>query len=219
MTQVPRGCQPNTQDTSHGRSAYEVIADIVQSSTSIDFINLVTYEEGPNWRDLRQAGKIDEEALSVKGLEQDLGERTFVKLSRKEVFAENLRRIAQNIKGNRLLGVVSKVILVGGALGHIPMMDFMSAPSASNLELLTRLLKNLHLGRGYVLESGKSYHYYAFRVLSEDEWRIFLGKCLLMSGHTDDRYIGHQLVDGHCVLRLSAGKLKSRIPRVVAEIQ
>jgi hypothetical protein len=39
-----------------------------------------------------------------------------------------------------------------------------------------------------------------------------------MSGFADDRYIGHQLVDGYCVLRLSSGKLKNHTPTVVAEL-
>jgi len=58
--------------------------------------------------------------------------------------------------------------------------------------------------------------YYGFQLLPESEWPIFLGKCLLMSGYADDRYIGHQLVDGYCVLRLSSGVLKAGSPQVVA---
>jgi hypothetical protein len=98
------------------------------------------------------------------------------------------------------------------------MMDFMCVPSSTNLELLAHLLGDLHQGRGCLLDSGRSYHYYGFRLLSGTEWQMFLGKSLLMSGFADDRYIGHQLVDGHCVLRLSSGKLKSCVPTVVAEL-
>ena len=98
------------------------------------------------------------------------------------------------------------------------MMDFMCAPSSTNLGLLTHLLGDLHQGRGCLLDSGRSYHYYGFRLLSGTEWQIFMGKCLLMSSLVDDRYIGHQLVDGYCVLRLSSGNLKSCVPTVVADL-
>lgn len=68
------------------------------------------------------------------------------------------------------------------------------------------------------VDSGRSYHYYGKRLLSKNEWRIFLGKCLLMQDLVDERYVGHQLVDGHCVLRLSASQIKPSIPRVTAQL-
>jgi len=103
-------------------------------------------------------------------------------------------------------------------MGHIPMMDFMCPPSYENQQALSGLLRELNHGRGFLLESGRSYHYYGLQILDERQWHVFLGKCLLMSGFVDDRYVGHQLVDGHCVLRLSAGQLKAKIPTVIAEL-
>jgi len=218
MSQLYLGRARITENASQPLTAYEVVADVVQSNQKIDSVTLVTYDEGPSWRDLREAGPEDTEGLLRKGILQDLSERILIKLPRDEVFAENLRSIAQGLNGKRLLGLVSKVGLAGEEFAHIPMMDFMCIPSGANLELLSRLLRNLHQGQGYVLESGRSYHYYAFQLLGEEEWRRFLGKCLLMSGYTDDRYIGHQLIDGHCVLRLSSGNLKARVPTVAANI-
>lgn len=218
MSQPFFGLVRSTENASQPLTACEVVADVVQSNQKIDSVTLVTYDEGPSWRDLREAATEDTEGLLRKGILQDLSERIFIKLPRDEVFAENLRSIAQGLKGKRLLGLVSKVDLVGEEFAHIPMMDFVCIPSAASLELLSRLLSNLQQGPGYVLESGNSYHYYASHLLGEEEWRKFLGKCLLMSGYADDRYIGHQLVDGHCVLRLSSGKLKARVPTVAANI-
>jgi len=90
--------------------------------------------------------------------------------------------------------------------------------SVVNSEILVQLLRALGNGEGFLLRSGRSYHYYGATLLTEIEWRVFLGKCLLMSGYSDDRYIGHQLVDGYCALRLSSGKLKNQVPTIVAEI-
>jgi hypothetical protein len=199
-------------------SAYEVVAHIVDSNRSIESLSLVTYEEGPNWRDLRRTDEGADVGLLLKGLQQDRGKRTLTKVSRAEASAENLRDVAQSLPNNKLLGVLSRVRLVGGESAHIPMMDFMCTPSARNLETLVHLLTDLRQGRGCLLESGRSYHYYAFQLFMEEQWRVFLGKCLLMSGYTDDRYIGHQLVDGHCVLRLSSRKSKASAPTVVAQL-
>ena len=126
--------------------------------------------------------------------------------------------MAQSLRGHQLLGVVSRVSLADGGSGHIPMMDFLCAASTRNLDVLTRLLREIGQARGFLLESGRSYHYYGVEILTEEAWQRFLGKCLLMFGYVDDRYVGHQLVDGHCVLRLSAGRLKASLPRVVAQL-
>jgi hypothetical protein len=200
------------------RSAYEVVADVVSFNPAIETVNLVSYEESSTWRDVLPPGEDAPVPLLLKGLEQDRRPRVLTKVPRLDVAAEKLREIAASLGEHRLLGICSTVRLVGGRSLHIPMMDFMCASSPSNLELLTSLLGNLRLGRGCLLDSGRSYHYYGFRLLSEEDWQRFMGRCLLMSGFADDRYIGHQLVDGHCVLRLSSGKLKAQVPLVVAEL-
>jgi hypothetical protein len=199
------------------RSAYEVVADIVSSNPDIESLNLVSYEENSTWRDLLHTREDHGLPLLLEGLKQDRRPRVLTSVPRMGAAAEKLRDIANGLGENRLLGVCSMVRLVGGRSLHIPMMDFMCAPSPPNLELLAHLLGDLRQGRGCLLESGKSYHYYGFRLLSGADWQIFVGKCLLMSGFADDRYIGHQLVDGHCVLRLSSGNLKSCVPAVVKE--
>jgi len=199
------------------RNAYDVVADVVLSNPAIESLTLLNYEEGTNWRDVaRMEGS--SLATLLKGLGQDQGRRILTKVSRTEASSGNLCEIARSLGENRLLGVCSSVELVGGGSAHIAMMDFMCEPSTRNLELLARLIEGLHHGRGCLLESGRSYHYYGFRLLTEEAWKVFLGKCLLMSGFADDRYIGHQLVDGYCVLRLSSGKSKRCIPKVISEL-
>jgi hypothetical protein len=218
MSELPPVFVPITERQASRRSAYEVVADVVRSNSALDSLTLVTYSEAPNWRDLNRKGETADVESLVNGLKQDRGERTLTRLSRKDISAVQLRTIADNLPKGRLIGVVSRVLLTGGGAAHIPMMDFLCVPSARNLEMLTHLLGDLRQGRGCLLESGRSYHYYGYKLLTEDGLKIFLGKCLLMSGFADDRYIGHQLVDGHCVLRLSSGTLKPSVPTVVAEI-
>ncbi len=197
---------------------YSVVAEVVRSNPSIEWLTLVNDEEAVNWRDLSEAEGSPGLALRLKGLRQGGGRRILTRVPRKEASEAALRDIAHSLGENRLLGICSIVRLDDGQPAHIPMMDFVCAPSAENLDVLARLICDLRQGQGFLLQSGRSYHYYGLRLIPEREWRVFLGKCLLMSGFADDRYIGHQLVDGHCVLRLSSGKSKNCVPTVVAEL-
>jgi len=199
-------------------TAFDVVGEILLANPGIESMHFVTYHEGPNWRDRVPTENDNELAVHLRGLQQDRGERNHRMLNRDEISPQKLEALALGLPSGELVGVASDVRLAGGRAGQIPMMDFMCPASAHNQATLTRLLKELPQSRGYLLDSGRSYHYYGSQVLSEREWHVFLGKCLLMSGFVDDRYIGHQLVDGHCVLRLSAGKLKTSVPRVLLEL-
>ena len=198
-------------------TSYDVVARVVQANPSIQSLSLVTYHEGPNWHEHPPLGQGDDLPALLRGIRQDAGERILARLSRDEASAGRLREFVAHLGDGRLLGLISRVSLSDGASRHIPMMDFMCPISAANLQALMSLLKEVKQGTGWLLESGRSYHYYGAELLSEETWRIFLGKCLLMFGYVDDRYVGHQLVDGHCVLRLSAGRLRTSVPRLVAE--
>jgi hypothetical protein len=217
MAEAPREATSASKPALLLTSAFGVVARVVDSNPRVESLGLVIYHESPNWRDLPQAEQGADLPFLLRGLQQDRGERIQTTLQRREISAESLQALAANLPGHRLLAVISRVGLAGGKSGQIPMMDFKCPPTQKNQEVLTRLLHELQNGRGWLLESGRSYHYYASRILNDEEWKVFLGKCLLMSGYVDDRYIGHQLVDGHCVLRLSSGKLKARSPKVVAE--
>lgn len=215
-------CEPHSKSITTPRplvrDAYEVAAQVIRSNPKIESVTLVTYTEGPNWGDLPDVEKRTLSSL-VKGIRQDTGERVFSKVPAAQVSAEALRIRAEGLGLGELLGLISKVELCDGGSAHIPMMDFVCGPSAQNLTSITHLLSEMRKGIGFLLESGRSYHYYGAELLTDEEWRRFIGKCLLMFGYVDDRYIGHQLVDGHCVLRLSAGRLKCRVPAVVGQLQ
>jgi hypothetical protein len=206
------GCRPSVL------TSCEVVERIVESNPHIESLTLVTYHEGPNWHELPRPAEDRHFQIRLRGLQQDSGERTLTRHPRSEISAEALGVIARSLRENQLLALASSVSVVEQGIRHIPMMDFKCSLSTKNLEVLTLLLRNIGQRKGYLLESGRSFHYYGMELLGQEEWRVFLGKCLLMSEHVDDRYVGHQLVDGYCVLRLSAGKLRPRVPTVVAEL-
>lgn len=63
-----------------------------------------------------------------------------------------------------------------------------------------------------IFSSGRSYHGYGSRLLSNEEWRMFMYKLLTLPGTAhglvdsviDFKWIGHRLIAGHSALRLSA---------------
>lgn len=199
-------------------NAIELVAEIVRTNRDIASLNLVVYEEAPNWRDTRTSLEDATIDFLIQGLQQDQGERKLMHLSRDDFSSRYIRQLVDNLPPFKLLGLQSNVEVAGGSQAQIPMMDFMCSPSVRNKARLTTLLQSLSLGKGFLLDSGRSYHYYGTRLLKEAEWRAFLGKCLLMTGCADERYIGHQLVNGYCVLRISPGRTKKPAPVMVAEI-
>lgn len=106
----------------------------------------------------------------------------------------------------------------GPAVSHIPMMDFRCEPSDRSLEFVVKAMRKLGQRKGIVLESGRSYHYYGFELLDEEEWRDFMHRSLLLTPFVDPRYIGHRLLAGTARLRITASRGKPAVPRVVADL-
>jgi hypothetical protein len=99
---------------------------------------------------------------------------------------------------------------------HLPIMDMRCKPTAANLEKCKYAFN--HLGfPGIILNSGKSYHYYGLKILSQEEWVSFMGKCLLLTPLSDVRYVGHRLMEGLGDLRITEKNGVS--PRIISIIK
>jgi hypothetical protein len=69
---------------------------------------------------------------------------------------------------------------------------------------------------GYLLRSGRYFHYYGVALLTPQEWLRFLASFLMPCTLVSPRYIGHSLHRGFCTLRLNAvPPLKPEIPQLV----
>lgn len=102
------------------------------------------------------------------------------------------------------LVICSRVKLRNGQFSHIPMIDFRCRTSEANAKAIKMLLTKINERTGILVESGKSYHLYGTRLLSQDEWVRFMAICLLFSPVTDPRYIAHRLADGECRLKIAS---------------
>lgn len=117
-----------------------------------------------------------------------------------------------------VLCMASVVKLDDGSFRHIPMIDF-SSHFEQDLSKAEEALRAIGEKRGFILASGRSYHYYGINLLSEDEWPKFVGSCLLLNTQdikiADDRYFGHRLRDGYGGLRIAAHSTKPFVPKIV----
>jgi len=130
----------------------------------------------------------------------------------------NIRSIQDkidNLDTNFLLGVCSRCQLADGSIAHIPMMDFRCQSTDENLRKVQTTIRGIGQSKGYILESGRSYHFYGLDLLDEKSWLKFMARCLLLSPLVDSRYIAHRLIDEMCVLRLSTSARHPKVPVVV----
>lgn len=119
-----------------------------------------------------------------------------------------------DLKRTEVLALCSKCRLRDGSVGHIPMMDFRCSPSSRNLKRTRLAVKAIRNGKGVIVESGRSYHFYGFSILDGDGWLRFLARGLLLAPFTDARYIAHRMLDGTCALRISSARGKPCVPFV-----
>ena len=139
-----------------------------------------------------------------------------------DITVDKLNRWVRLLDEGEVLGIISDIKIArsfeeyySAHFHHIPMMDFRCPKSPKNLARIKRLLRTIGQKEGVILDSGRSYHYLGINQLSEKDWLIFLGKCLL-SEFVDGRYVGHRLIDRCGILRISACPQRPKIPTVVA---
>ncbi len=98
----------------------------------------------------------------------------------------------------------SQIVLDNGAFAHLPMMDFKCEVNNENTEEVIRSLHLLHIEKGYLLNSGSSYHFIGSEPLSENDYKVVLYRSFLLAPFTDGRWIAHQLINGSSNLRMGA---------------
>lgn len=100
------------------------------------------------------------------------------------------------------LAINSKVIIDDGTSRHIPLLDFKLPCSGSNNNLAKSCIRVLGL-RGYLLESGRSYHFIGDYLISESELLDLLAKFALLSPISDKAWVSHQIIERSASLRIT----------------
>ena len=207
-----------------GMSAPEVVCEIVKANPEIKallfkkYIPIENLEEESVIRIQNQEEEVIRIQASLKRmiLHNPPESEEEIWLSRKDITPEHLNQISEPWNQQFALAVISKIGPSGSReVRHIPMMDFSCEASSENLEKIQGFLKRIGQ-KGVVLFSGRSYHFYGINLFSNKNWSNFLGQCLLFTGYTDSRHIGHRLIDGYGSLRISKEVRRPTLPTVVA---
>lgn len=133
-------------------------------------------------------------------------ERIRITLSREEFLdPSQMDSLINSSAQTRELAVHSKVRLKNGRTMHIPMVD-MSTAAKAHLIKLQNLLSNINFDGFEWFASGRSYHGYGKRLISDRDWRRLMGALLLSNQNgmmpiVDPRWIGHRLLAGYSALR------------------
>jgi hypothetical protein len=128
-----------------------------------------------------------------------------------------LRQICEVHPGSAV-DVKSAIQLTGGSVLHIPMLDFRRPSLESASALAAAVVTTLDIGGGFLLWSGSSFHFWGAKLMTAAELPMFLGRALLFSPLVDSRWIGHQLIEGQCGLRISRSAVHPHAPRVVTSV-
>ena len=102
---------------------------------------------------------------------------------------------------------------------HIPQLDFHIPVSDRSLDLVERILQLIAPSDGWILDSGKSYHFWGNTLIEEELMLRFLSLSLLYAPFTDKNWISHQILKRACTLRLFGNpRTGAPAPVVVREL-
>lgn len=126
--------------------------------------------------------------------------------------------LAHNVPSGKMLTMCSEVRLKDGSTRHIPMMDFQCPANEHSLLLVREVAQLFRVGPGFIVATRNSYHFYGIQLVSTSEMANFLGRALLFSPIVDQVWIGHQLIDLCCALRIADYRDAKRPSKVVAVV-
>lgn len=125
---------------------------------------------------------------------------------------EPARRVHKN---HHVISVSSKVLHKDGAFSHLPMMNLHPDDALDYSDVISIVEAVTEGMPGYLLRSGRHYHFYGISLLSGEEWMRFLSQFCMPTIIVSPRYIGHCLYRGYTALRLTADtQYKPLIPTV-----
>lgn len=113
------------------------------------------------------------------------------------------------------LSLNSEVTIENGGTKHFFMIDFHVRQSENNLVTISKLLKILQL-KGYILDSGESYHFISKNLYDLEIIIDLLAKALLFSPLIDRAWVAHQILERSCSLRV--GTKHQKKPFLIKDI-
>lgn len=200
-----------------GAGAVDIVAHICQRH-QIEKVNLLCHAVSSNWRQrfatTRQRLDSLDECFAYKSIE-----RIPISLSTREVSEMGVDGLTSMCEEVLSGGVVSMTSLVKSGLAHIPMMN-LHPNDGVLLDDIVSFIKRAYPGMsGYLLSSGRHFHYYGDFLIDENGWRELFGNFLIAYDFVHPGYCGFRMFDGFSTLRLTAhSTYKPHVPKLVAVI-
>jgi hypothetical protein len=197
-----------------GLTAQSLVSHLPDFFSDVVSFQLLPYVPYP---DLETRQAQEEKARVDTFLAHRPKEDTFrpVLVERKQLTSSWLTKYLAEFPSHQLLGLCSLCTCGDGSTRHIPLMDFKISPSPQAQSWILEAMQKLGQKSGFLLESGKSYHFLGLGLLTELEFVRFYGGCLLLGEGVDTRYIGHRLKDMNGVIRITSNAAKPNTPVVV----
>src|SRR3989344_4569679 len=154
---------------------------------------------------LQHTPDFTEPTIFIQNLEgfETVGER-LTNLKEIDASSVNVASYLNDKKKPRIheaMKIVSRVKTRNG-LYHIPLLDLDIPVDENGAASAQEVFTNLGVGSGAIINSGASYHGWGLELLTEDDWRRFMARALLLD-RIDRRWVGHRLIDGQANIRIS----------------
>jgi hypothetical protein len=164
-----------------------------------------------------KAGQLPREYVQLAILHDSHPDEYSIELPLAEITSQKLTSVIEDAGSEYGVAISSRVRLEDGELAHIPMLDFRCDCSDRNREVVKWAATAIGQRSGAIVNSGRSFHFYGFRLLTAPEWVRFVSLAALFSPVVDARYVAHRLIDGACRLRITKAPGRASVP-VVAEV-
>lgn len=115
------------------------------------------------------------------------------------------------------IGINSLIRTNDRGMLHLPMLDFHISISTRNTNIVRQICGQLGFNKGFILNSGNSYHFIGKQLIKEEKLLDMLSRALLYGPIVDTRWIAHQLIERSCTLRI--GEKNRMVPYVIEEIK
>lgn len=167
-------------------------------------VELIAHENKLNWRQ-RNPTVLDQVRNLRQGLAHDGPFHGH--LVRVAHIKEEVGLLAGRISRLKVVSVTSRLFDPGGELiGHLAIMN-LHPEGLGDLTALAHAVTATTGGMpGYLLASGRYFHFYGKRLLRGNDWHTFLAQFLMPCVLVSPRYIGHSLFRGFCAARLTSAR-------------
>lgn len=109
----------------------------------------------------------------------------------------------------------SRVVLHNGDSKHIPLLDFKIRSDIDNHKIVISAIEALGL-KGYLFDSGASYHFIGNELVEEVELIKILAKFVLLDPISDKAWAAHQIIERSASLRITAKG--GNFPTLITEV-